>query len=213
MQAAFDLDFGFNYLSFFGAEAGARVFARFWDLADKNGLPRNPYRLGMVQLVGVAGTDVEAARIFRPHVEYMLHKGPGAVSTEKQAIPGTISLQGLQALMRDPGDFGLAEQMRTIGFDEAVEAGAAIIGSPRTVIDRLTDLARRHRIGNLHVMLQLGSMPRQLVFDNIRLFASEVLPALRNLWADEKWEHHWWPERLGGRPLQAVASAGTVGAR
>ena len=68
MQAAFDLDFGFNYLSFFGAEAGARVFGRFWDLADKCGLPRNPYRLGMVQLVGVAGTDDEAARIFRPHV-------------------------------------------------------------------------------------------------------------------------------------------------
>ena len=27
--------------------------------------------------------------------------------------------------MRDPGDFGLAERLRTIGFDEAVEAGAA----------------------------------------------------------------------------------------
>src|SRR4029450_13646289 len=111
MRAGFDHDFGFNYLSFFGAEAGARAFGRFWDLADKCGLPRNPCRLGMVELVGVPGTDDEAARIFRPHVEYMLHKGPGAVSTEKQAIPGTISLAGLQALMRHPGDFGLADRM------------------------------------------------------------------------------------------------------
>jgi alkanesulfonate monooxygenase SsuD/methylene tetrahydromethanopterin reductase-like flavin-dependent oxidoreductase (luciferase family) len=213
MQAAFDLDFGFNYLSFFGAEAGARIFGRFWDLADKCGLPQNPYRLGMVQLVGVAGTDEEAVRIFRPHVEYMLHKGPGAVSTEKQAIPGTISLAGLQALMRDPGDFGLADRMRTIGFDETVEAGAAIVGSPQTVIDRLSDLVRRCRIGNLHAMLQLGSMPRQVAFDNISLFASDVLPALRTLWADEKWEHQWWPERLGGRPMRVAAAAGTAGAR
>jgi hypothetical protein len=143
----------------------------------------------------------------------MLHKGPGAVSTEKQAIPGTISLAGLQALMRDPGDFGLADRMRTIGFDEAVEAGAAIVGSPRTVIDRLSDLVRRCRIGNLHAMLQLGSMPRQVAFDNISLFASDVLPALRTLWADEEWEHHWWPERLGGRPMPAAAAAGTAGAR
>jgi alkanesulfonate monooxygenase SsuD/methylene tetrahydromethanopterin reductase-like flavin-dependent oxidoreductase (luciferase family) len=167
----------------------------------------------MVQLVGVAGTDEEAVRIFRPHVEYMLHKGPGAVRTEKQAIPGTISLAGLQALMRDPGDFGLADRMRTIGFDETVEAGAAIVGSPQTVIDRLSDLVRRCRIGNLHAMLQLGSMPRQVAFDNISLFASDVLPALRTLWADEKWEHQWWPERLGGRPMRVAAAAGTAGAR
>jgi alkanesulfonate monooxygenase SsuD/methylene tetrahydromethanopterin reductase-like flavin-dependent oxidoreductase (luciferase family) len=211
MQATFDLDFGFNYLSFFGADAGARVVGRFWDLADKCGLPRNPYRLGMLQLVGVASTDDEAARIYRPHVEYMLHKGPGAVSDEKQAIPGIISLAGLQAIMRDPGDFGLAERLRTIGFDEAVEAGVAIVGSPKTVIERLSELVRRFRIGNLHAMLQVGSMPRQLVFDNITLFASDVLPALRGLWADEGWEHHWWPERLGGRPLYAPA-AGTAGA-
>ena len=213
MQATFDLDFGFNYLSFFGAEAGARVFGRFWDLADKCGLPRNPYRLGMVQLVGVAGTDDEAARIFRPHVEYMLHKGPGAVSTEKQAIPGTISLAGLQALMRDPGDFGLAERLRTIGFDEAVEAGAVIVGSPRTVIDRLTDLVRRCRIGNLHAMLQLDRCRASLSSTTSLCSPSDVLPALRTLWADEGWEHHWWPERLGGRPSQPAAAAGTAGAR
>jgi alkanesulfonate monooxygenase SsuD/methylene tetrahydromethanopterin reductase-like flavin-dependent oxidoreductase (luciferase family) len=213
MQATLDLDFGFNYLSFFGTAAGARVFNRFWELADKSGLPRNPYRLGLVQLVGVAGTDAEAARLFRPHVEYMLHKGPGAVSAEKQAIPGTISLAGLQALMRDPGDFGLAERLRTISFDEALEAGAVVVGSPRTVLDRLTDLVSRFRIGNLHAMMQFGSMPRPLVMDNIGHFASDVLPALRRLWTDENWEHHWWPERLGGRRLQAAAAAGSAGAR
>jgi hypothetical protein len=60
-------------------------------------------------------------------------------------------------------------------------------------------------------MLQLGSMPRQLAFDNITLFASDVLPALRGLWAVEGWEHHWWPERLGGRPLHA-ADVRTAGA-
>jgi hypothetical protein len=56
-------------------------------------------------------------------------------------------------------------------------------------------------------------MPRQIASDNIALFAAEVLPALRRVWDDEQWEHHWWPERLGGRPQQAVASsAGAMGA-
>jgi alkanesulfonate monooxygenase SsuD/methylene tetrahydromethanopterin reductase-like flavin-dependent oxidoreductase (luciferase family) len=207
MQLTLDLDFGFNYLSFLGAHAAARVFGRFWALVDKCGLPRNPYRLGFVQLVGVARTDSEAAHLFRPHVEYMLHKGPGAVSAEKQAIPGTISLAGLEALMRDPGDLGIGDRLRTAGFEELVDNGAVIVGSPRTVFERLRELLQRFRIGNLHTMLQFGSMPRQLAMDNIRLFASDVLPELRGVWAGEPWEHHWWPERLGGKPLPQTAPA------
>jgi hypothetical protein len=59
-------------------------------------------------------------------------------------------------------------------------------------------------------MLQFGSMPRQLAMDNIGLFASEVLPALRKVWTDERWDHHWWPERLGGRPREAATVAGVA---
>lgn len=71
-------------------------------------------------------------------------------------------------------------------------------------------MVRRFRIGNLHAMLQFGSMPRQLAMDNIGLFASEVMPKLRNVWQDEGWEHHWWPERLGGR-LRDVTSGAAAG--
>ena len=107
------------------------------------------------------------------------HKGPGAIKAENLAIPGTIGLQGLQALMRDPSDFGIADKLRTVGFDELVDMGSVIVGSPATVLERLVEFVRRFRIGNLHAMLQFGSMPRQLAMDNIGLFAAEVLPTLR----------------------------------
>lgn len=212
MQMTFDRDFGFNYLSWFGLKAtGPRVFNRFWELADKRGLARNPYRLGLMQVVGVAPTDAEAERIFRPHVEYMFNKGPGAIKPENLAIPGTIGIQGLRALMRDPADMGIAHKLRTIGFAELVDMGSVIVGSPRTVAERLTAVLKRFNIGNLHAMLQYGSMPRPVAMDHISLFAREVLPQLRDLWAGAKWQHHWWPERLGGRPLQQTTSARAAG--
>jgi len=164
-----------------------------------------------MQVVGVADTDAEAARIFRPHVEYLFNKGPGAIKAEHLAIPGTIGLQGLQALMRDPADMGIADKLRTVGFQELVDMGSVIVGSPRTVLGRLGEVLRRFRIGNLHAMLQFGSMPRQMAMDNIGLFAAEVMPKLRGVWADEAWEHHWWPERLGGRPLHEGASVRAAG--
>ena len=55
-------------------------------------------------------------------------------------------------------------------------------------------------------MLQFGSMPPELTKYNIDLFAAEVMPAAEKIWDDEGWQHHWWPERLGGVPLPANTS-------
>jgi alkanesulfonate monooxygenase SsuD/methylene tetrahydromethanopterin reductase-like flavin-dependent oxidoreductase (luciferase family) len=212
MQIALDHDFGFNYFSWFGIKAtGPRVFDRFWQLVGKQGLPPNPYRLGLMQVIGVAETDLEAVRIFKPHVEYLFHKGPGAIKAEHLAIPGTIGLHGLHALMRDASDLGIADKLRSVSFDELVDMGSVIVGSPKTVVERIVEVVRRFRVGNLHLMLQFGSMPRQLARDNIQLAATAVLPSLKDLWTDERWEHHWWPERLGGRPVRDAAPAQTAG--
>jgi hypothetical protein len=56
-------------------------------------------------------------------------------------------------------------------------------------------------------MLQFGSMPPELTKFNIDLFAAEVMPELKKIWQDEGWQHHWWPERLGGSPLPQPTTA------
>ena len=50
------------------------------------------------------------------------------------------------------------------------------------------------RVGNLIALLQIGSMPHDLTKRNITLFAEEVMPNIKDLWADEGWEHKWWPQ-------------------
>jgi len=213
MKTCFDLDLGFNYLSWFGTKlTGPRIFGRLWDIADQMGRPRNPYQVGFVQVAAIADSDAEAERLYRRHTEYFFNCGPGGIAPGKLAIPGGIGIPGLQAIMRDPSDFGIAHELRDVKFERLVDVGAAFVGSADTVAQQLVDLCKQFRIGNLHLMLQFGSMPRELARENIERFSKQVLPRLRDLWKSDGFEHHWWPERLGGKPRhQALPQAARAG--
>lgn len=215
MQMCLERGFGFNYLSWFGAKlTGKRIFDRFWEIADQVGVPRNPYRLGFLQTIAVSETDERAEEDYGRHLEYAFRNGLGSIPMEKLALPGNIDIRGVQALLKDPGDFGLYSQMKTATYRDLVEAGVVVAGSPDTVRDQLLEFCRDYGIGNLHAMLGFGSLPRHLVMKNIQLFSEEVLPHLRDLWTDSDHEHHWWPERLGGSPsAQQAVNTGLVAAR
>lgn len=205
MQMCLERGHGFNYLSWFGAKlTGKRIFDRFWELADEVGVPRNPYRLGFLQTIAVSETDERAEQEYGRHLEYAFRKGLGSIPPEKLGLPGAIDIRGVQALLKDPGDFGLYYQMRTASFRELADAGVVVVGSPATVRDQLLEFCTDYGVGNLHAQLGFGSLPRELVMKNIQLFAEEVAPQLRELWKDSEHEHHWWPERLGGAPLQST---------
>lgn len=201
MRMTLEQGFGFNYLSWFGAKlTGKRIFDRFWEIADQVGVPRNPYRMGFVQTIAVAETDARAEELYAEHLEYGFRKGLGSIPLEKLMLPGGIDIRGVQALLKDPSDFGLYHKMRTATFRDLVDAGVAIVGSPATVREQIAEFCKDYGIGNLHAMLSFGSLPRDLAMKNIQLFAEEVAPHLRGLWDGSGHEHHWWPERLGGVP-------------
>jgi hypothetical protein len=109
-------------------------------------------------------------------------------------------------MLRNSGPAGMISSMRTVTYKEIVDNQVAIVGSPASVAEQIEDFVRRFRIGNLLVMLQNGSMPRELTEKNISLFAEEVLPRLRPIWDDEGWENHWWPrgQRHGGAEAGAA---------
>ena len=85
-----------------------------------------------------------------------------------------------------------------------IEREFVVVGSPATVRERLADMAKRLNVGHLMVVLQFGSMPHEMAMENIDLFGREVLPHLQNVWADDDWEHHWWPKKLGATPVRDV---------
>ena len=208
MQMCLERNFGFNYLSWFGAKlTGKRIFDRFWDLADQVGVPRNPHRLGFLQTIAVAETDERAEQEYAKHLEYGFRKGLGSIPPQLLGLPGGIDIRGVQALVKDPGDFGLYYQMRSASFKDLVDAGVVICGSPATVREQTREFCQQYGIGTLHAMLGFGSLPRDLAMKNVHLFAEEVAPYLRDLWGDSEYPHHWWPERLGGNPTPVTPGA------
>lgn len=208
MEMTLDRNFGFNYFGWFGYKmTGQRIFDRFWEAAEQRGLERNPYRLAFMQIIAVAETDEQARRDYAEHVEYFFRKAIGSIPNEKLGLPGGIDINGVRALVRDPSDFGFKDQMIESTYDQLMDAGCVIAGSPETVREQLAEFCKNSGIGNLLAMLNFGSLPRELTMKNIRLFAEEVAPYLRDVWKDTNYQHHWWPERLGGVPLPQAGAA------
>ena len=90
-------------------------------------------------------------------------------------------------------------------YKDFVNEGFAICGSPGTVRDRLKELCDALRVGNLMVLLHVGSMSHELTLKNIQLFFDEVAGPLRSKWDDE-WENHWWPASLRKTAVQGASA-------
>ena len=69
----------------------------------------------------------------------------------------------------------------------------------------MEEAVKKLRVGNLMVLLHIGSMPHELTLKNIDLFSREVMPHLHDIWDDE-WDNHWWPEKLRGKRRLAGAA-------
>jgi alkanesulfonate monooxygenase SsuD/methylene tetrahydromethanopterin reductase-like flavin-dependent oxidoreductase (luciferase family) len=175
----------------------------YWEVVERKGLERNPYRAGFLQLVAVSETDARAETEYARHVEYFYHKCLH-VPAQWFAPPGNQDYRSLLATNRSP--VRRPENPKDLRYRDFVNKGYVIAGSPATVRERLKEeVVKGLRVGNLMVLVQIGSMPHELTLKNIDLFAREVLPSLREIWDDEGWENHWWPEKLR-RAHQPVAA-------
>lgn len=200
MQWTLDEGHAYVYLGWFGPTLTARrIFDRFWDLADRSGVPRNPYRVGFVQNVVVAETDERAEVEYGRYVENGFRQGVGSVPLHYMGLPGYVEPRGVEQMLRDPGDLGLATELKHAKFGRLAEARSVIAGGPATVRDQIIEFVKEFRIGNLLVMLHMGGMPHDLTMKNIHMFADEVLPHLQSVWAGEDWDNRWWPTGLPER--------------
>jgi alkanesulfonate monooxygenase SsuD/methylene tetrahydromethanopterin reductase-like flavin-dependent oxidoreductase (luciferase family) len=100
----------------------------------------------------------------------------------------------------------------TTRMEDIVERGYVIIGSPDEVVEQLSHVATSLNVGHLMLLLQFGSMGKELAKYNTKLFAEQVLPKLRPLFSE--WEDKWWPEpmRQTERAAPAPFHAGAMAA-
>jgi alkanesulfonate monooxygenase SsuD/methylene tetrahydromethanopterin reductase-like flavin-dependent oxidoreductase (luciferase family) len=202
---AVENDVCYCFLSYSGARPAKALMEGYWDVVTRHGKEPNPYRAGFLQLVAVSETDASAEAEYARHVEYFYHKclhvpGPWF------APPGNQDYRSLVSAARNP--LRRTENPKDFRYRDFVDRGYVIAGSAATVRQRLEEeVVKSLRVGNLMLLVHIGSMPHELTLKNISLLARDVLPHLRPLWNDEGWVNHWWPRNLRDSPVAAPVGA------
>jgi alkanesulfonate monooxygenase SsuD/methylene tetrahydromethanopterin reductase-like flavin-dependent oxidoreductase (luciferase family) len=172
----------------------------FWEFVEVRGLEPNPYRAGFLQLVVVSETDARAEAEYFPHIRYFYNKCLH-IAPEFYLAPGYLDYRSLENSLKKgfiKTQREIKEKIHHWQYKDFVENGLVMGGSPTSVREQLEEAIRNLRVGNLMVLLHIGSMPHDLTLKNIELFSKEVFPYLRDLW-DDQWENKWWPVQLRRR--------------
>ena len=186
-------NFTYSYLSFLGYQSAKKLMDGFWETMDRMGVEQNPYRAGFAQQICVSETDERAEHEYLEHVSYFFNKCLHVAPYFMEA-PGYRTRRSTEFILKSnpPSEIAKIAALRK-DWKGMVDNGFIIAGSPATVADRIIEAAKSLRFGNLHALLQIGSMPHDLTEKNITLFAEEVMPRIKHRWADDGWKHEWWP--------------------
>jgi alkanesulfonate monooxygenase SsuD/methylene tetrahydromethanopterin reductase-like flavin-dependent oxidoreductase (luciferase family) len=127
----------------------------------------------------VAETDEIAHREIQPHIEAFFNKFL-RFPIEMRLPPGYSSVASTKALIE--AKFAVRASTQTLG--SLLDLGMVIAGSPATVRETLAAYQKDLGFGTLIAMLQVATLPADLTEKNLRLFATEVAPHLRDLAAE-----------------------------
>ena len=195
-----DNDYCYCYLSYYGYKRGQEVLKGFWDVVEQREIDPNPYRVGFLQLVGVAETDEEAERLYAPHADYFYNRCLHVYQGFADA-PGYRTIPTLQRGFKAQFGADASKARANLTWKDFVEQGYVIAGSPSTVREQLSEAMKTMRVGHLMVLCHYGNMSPELTKQNTALFAKEVMPHMKQMWGE--YDDHWWPEPTAQRATPA----------
>jgi alkanesulfonate monooxygenase SsuD/methylene tetrahydromethanopterin reductase-like flavin-dependent oxidoreductase (luciferase family) len=143
-------------------------------VAEREGYESQPSQLGWAIPTYVAETDEIARRELKPHIEAFFNKFLH-YPLEMRMPPGYSSIASTKSLIESKFAFRMMEMTA----ENLIELGMVVAGSAATVRERLAAYARDLGVGNLIAMLQIATLPAELTEKNLRLFAKDVMPYLR----------------------------------
>ena len=188
-----DMAYLYSYLSFSGYMRAKSIMDGFWQRMEDKQKEPNPHQAGFFQVICVANSYDEAKRLYGKHIEYFyqrcLHVFPGFADA-----PGYRTNRTVKAGMKSMMDLAAARSTMSFDFDSLAKAGYIIAGNPDDVAEQIDTLTTDLNIGQLMCGLQMGSMPKDAVFYNTKLFQEKVAPKLRNKFSE--FEDHWAPKPM-----------------
>jgi len=166
----------YTYLQTFSpANVVQRYLKMYRDTCGGFGYEAEDRQLGWAVPVYVAATDEAARAEAKPHFEAFRNvflKMP----VEMLLPPGYTSRESLKNVMK-----AKAAIFGDITLEKSIELGLIVCGSPPTARKAFEAYWKDMRFGNLLVLCQFGTLPADLTRRNMKLFAREVMPAVKAL--------------------------------
>ncbi len=159
-------------IPYFHVDVLKKNFDMFRQCCEDEGYTADPEQIGTLLPIYVADTDEQAWAEYEQHLFYFARKLLKGLAVFP---PGYTSARSIARINQAMKKFLITVETR----EQIEEGGFAVVGSPATVRDRLIETVKHLGIGNLLGLFQLGTLPADLTEKNLRLFASDVLPALR----------------------------------
>jgi alkanesulfonate monooxygenase SsuD/methylene tetrahydromethanopterin reductase-like flavin-dependent oxidoreductase (luciferase family) len=186
-------EYCYGHLSFSGMNSARPVVNGYWDYVDKKGGNMNPNRMAFTQLVCLANSDAEAEKLYYDAVRYF-YLNTNRVSRGFTGAPGYRSAKSMMwELERASANPDRDRAYKgELSFGEYADKGFIVAGTPETVRERIREIAKELRVGQLIPTLHMGDLNPEVAKENTRLFGEEVIPYLRDVWADQ--EDRWTPK-------------------
>jgi alkanesulfonate monooxygenase SsuD/methylene tetrahydromethanopterin reductase-like flavin-dependent oxidoreductase (luciferase family) len=167
----------FTYLQTFSPTASLKKYLDMYkEVAETQfGYKAHPEQLGWAVPIYVAETDEKAMNEARPHIEFFFNKLL-RMPQEYYFPPGYLTRRSMKMVMESKK--GLSEYR---SLERLMEEGTVIIGSPATVRDKLKYYHSEIGYGNLVGMFQFSTLSHEQTMKNMHMFASEVMPHIRDL--------------------------------
>ncbi len=192
-EAVTEADYCYGYLSFMGSMSAQPIVDGFWAYCDAHGGSQSPHRMAFTQIICCADSDREAERDYADAVRYFFRNN--VIAPEFASPPGYLTTASLRAgLNRQrliPADVRARAQTGELDFWEYDELGFIIAGTPERVEQKVRKLTTDLRVGQLITCMHVGDLSEEVTVKNNHLFATQVMPRLRDLWADD--EDRWTP--------------------
>ncbi|MFP6613047.1 MAG: LLM class flavin-dependent oxidoreductase [Pirellulales bacterium] len=159
-------------IPYFHVDVLKKNFDLFRQSCEDEGYTADPEQIGMLLPIYVADSDEQAWAEYEQHLFYFAKKLLKGLAVFP---PGYTTARSIARINQAMDKFLINIETRR----EVEEGGYAIVGSPATVRDRLIEIVKYLGIGNLLGLFQIGTLPADLTEKNLRMFAGDVLPDLR----------------------------------
>lgn len=158
-----------------------------------------PDRFAYMALCHVAPTERQAREVGRKLMYYLKS---GRLRLGAASPPGYFPPASAVAALR-----GRLGAVRRMSFEDLIDVGILLVGTPDHVIARINKLYEETGVGHLILMNHAGEMTSNEVRDHLTLFAREVMPAVTPLGEDWQDQETRWRVANDRAPVHAVLSS------